>query len=262
MDLHLKDKVIIVTGGAGLRGSIGETIVRNIAAEEGIPVIIDKNSIRGEALSEMLRENGSDCLFVQADLTEPYDCKMAVEKVKSHFKRIDGLVNNLGINDGVGLDHSCEEFVDSLKLNLIHFFAIAKYSLDALKKSKGSIVNIASKVALTGQGGTSGYAAAKGGVLALTREWAVDLMEYGIRVNAMVISESWTPGYRDWIQKFDEPESKLISITSKIPLERRMTKPEEIADTVLFLLSDRSSHTTGQHVIVDGGYVHLDRAIS
>jgi len=261
MDLHLKDKVIIVTGGAGLPGSIGETIVRSIAGEDGIPVIIDKDQ-RGKAFAASLEEDGKDCLFIQADLTKPYDCKKAVEKTLSTYDRIDGLVNNLGVNDGIGLDRSCDDFIDSLKLNLVHFFAMTKYSVDALKKSKGSIVNIASKVAVTGQGGTSGYAAAKGGVLALTREWAVDLHEAGIRVNAMVISESWTPGYREWIQKFDEPEGKLISITKKIPLEHRMTKPEEIADAVLFLLSDRSSHTTGQHVYINGGYVHLDRAIS
>lgn len=261
MDLHLKDKVIIVTGGAGLPGSIGETIVRSIAGEGGIPVVIDKHP-RGEALASSLKQKGSDCFFIQADLTEPYDCKLAVEKAHSAFGRIDGLVNNLGVNDGIGLDRSCDDFIGSLKLNMVHFFAMTKYSLEDLKKSKGAIVNIASKVAITGQGGTSGYAAAKGGVLALTREWAVDLREYGIRVNAMVISESWTPGYREWIQKFDEPEEKLISITRKIPFEHRMTKPEEIADTVLFLLSDRSSHTTGQHVYVDGGYVHLDRVIT
>ncbi len=261
MDLHLKDKVIIVTGGAGLSGSIGETIVRGIAGEGGIPVIIDKHE-RGEKFTESLKHDGNECLFIQADLLEPYECKKAIEKAESAFGRIDGLVNNLGVNDGVGLDRSCDDFIKSLKLNLVHFFAMTKYSAEALKRSKGSIVNIASKVAVTGQGGTSGYAASKGGVLALTREWAVDLREFGIRVNAVVISESWTPGYSEWIQKFDEPESKLISITRKIPLEQRMTKPEEIADAVLFLLSDRSSHTTGQHVFVDGGYVHLDRAIS
>ncbi len=261
MDLHLKNKVIIVTGGAGLPGSIGETIVRSIAGEGGVPVIVDKHP-RGRQLAASLRGNGNECLFIQADLTKTGDCRQAVEKTVSECGRIDALVNNLGVNDGVGLDRSCEEFVASLRLNLVHFFAMVKYSRDALEKSKGSIVNIVSKVAITGQGGTSGYAAAKGGVLALTREWAVDLRGSGIRVNALVMSESWTPAYDEWIRKFEDPEEKLRSITRKIPLGHRMTKPEEIADTVLFLLSDRSSHTTGQHVYIDGGYVHLDRTIS
>jgi len=152
--------------------------------------------------------------------------------------------------------------MDSLKLNLAHFFAVTKAALPHLKTSSGPIINIASKVAVTGQGGTSGYAAAKGGVLALTREWAVDLREHNIRVNALVIAESFTPAYEEWIQKFDHPMQVKKNIASKVPLGRRMTKPEEIANTILFLLSGRSSHTTGQIVHVDGGYVHLDRAIS
>ncbi|HKJ32328.1 MAG TPA: SDR family oxidoreductase [Balneolales bacterium] len=257
----MKDKVILVTGGGGLDGSIGETIVQSIAKENAIPVIIDKHP-RGKRIEEAFKEQGKQSLFVQADLRNEEECKKVIEKALSKFGKIDGLVNNLGINDGAGLDGSVDNFIASLQLNLVHFFTMTKYSLDALKKSKGVIINIASKVAVTGQGGTSGYAASKGGVLALTREWALDLRAYGIRVNAMIISESWTPGYKEWVQKFDNPGEKLKFINDKIPLEKRMTTPEEIANTVLFLLSDRSSHTTGQHVYVDGGYVHLDRAIS
>lgn len=261
MDLNLRDKVIIVTGGAGLRGSIGETITESIIEENGIPVMIDINP-RGRELEESFRENGHESLFVQADLMKESETRKAVEQILSKYGRIDGLVNNLGVNDGVGLDGSVEDFMASLKLNLVHFFTMTKYCLEALKASKGSIINIASKVAVTGQGGTSGYAASKGGVLSLTREWALDLRKYSIRVNAVIISESWTPAYKIWIEKFDDPKSRLESITQKIPLENRMTKPKEIADMVLFLLSERSSHTTGQHIFVDGGYVHLDRAIS
>jgi len=130
-----------------------------------------------------------------------------------------------------------------------------------IKKAKGNILNIGSKVALTGQGGTSGYAAAKGGVLGLTREWAVDLIKYGIRSNAIVIAESWTPAYNNWIKSLDDGEEKLQSIVKKIPLENRMTTPQEIADQCLFAISERSSHTTGQFITVDGGYVHLDRSL-
>jgi L-fucose dehydrogenase len=138
---------------------------------------------------------------------------------------------------------------------------MAKYCLPYLKQSKGTILNIGSKVALTGQGNTSGYAAAKGGVLGLTREWAVDLIKYGIRVNAIVIAESWTPAYDAWIQTLENGQEKLQSIVKKIPLGNRMTTPQEIADTCLFTISERSSHTTGQFITVDGGYVHLDRSL-
>lgn len=259
MDLKLDDKVIMVTGGAGLPGSIGETIVHHIVDEGGIPVIVDKHP-RGQEMVEEFREQGQDALFVQADLTTPEGCARVVEKAIEEYGRLEGLVNNLGINDGVGLEASYEEFVDSLKLNLVHFFAVTKAALPWLKKSAGPIINIASKVALTGQGKTSGYVASKGGVLALTREWALELREDDIRVNAILIAESWTPGYEEWLEVFDDPEAKKNEITAKIPLQQRMTTPDEVADTVLFLLSERASHTTGQFVHVDGGYVHLDRA--
>lgn len=258
MDLGLQDNVIIVTGGAGKDGSIGKVTVQHIAEEGGIPVIVDKHS-RGETLRDSLQNNGQEAHFIQADLTDPEKCKKVAQKVVDKYGRIEGLVNNLGVNNSVGLDSTYAEFMDSLKLNLGHFFAVTKAALPHLKKSAGPILNISSKVAMTGQGGTSGYAAAKGGVLALTREWAVELREHGIRVNALVIAESLTPSYNVWLQKFDNPEQVKKDIASKIPLGQRMTRPEEIADSILFLLSERSSHTTGQFVHTDGGYVHLDR---
>jgi NAD(P)-dependent dehydrogenase (short-subunit alcohol dehydrogenase family) len=139
---------------------------------------------------------------------------------------------------------------------------MAHHALPALKTARGSIVNISSKTAVTGQGGTSGYVAAKAAILGLTREWAAELLPTGIRVNAVVPAEVMTPLYRQWVSTFPNPEEKLSRIISKIPLGKRMTKPEEIADMVLFLISERASHITGQHVFVDAGYTHLDRALT
>ena len=96
----------------------------------------------------------------------------------------------------------------------------------------------------------------------MTREWAVELLKYGIRVNAVVVAESFTPLYEKWINTLPNPEEKLKEIESKIPLGNRMTTTEEIANSVVFLLSPKSSHTTGQLIHVDGGYVHLDRALA
>jgi L-fucose dehydrogenase len=191
------------------------------------------------------------------------ECEKAVKAVIEKFKRIDGLVNNAGINDGVGLElGSYEKFMQSLHRNLVHYYLVAQLCLPELKKSKGSIVNISSKTAETGQGNTSAYAAANGGRNALTREWAVELLKYGIRVNAVIVAESFTPLYAKWIETLPNPKEKLKAIESKIPLGNRMTTPEEIANTVAFLLSSKSSHTTGQLIHVDGGYVHLDRALA
>lgn len=260
MDLGLKGKVVVVTGAAGLKGSIGDTIVQTLANEGAIPVIIDIND-RGIERAKILQDRGIDSIFIKTDLMDPGQIESAANQIGSKYGRIDALINNIGINDGVGLDGSVEDFMNSLKINMVSFFSMTKYCLPYIKKAKGNILNIGSKVALTGQGGTSGYAAAKGGVLALTREWAVDLVKEGIRSNAIIISESWTPSYETWIKTLENGEEKLKSIVNKIPLENRMTTPQEIADVCLFTISEKSSHTTGQFITVDGGYMHLDRAL-
>lgn len=260
MDLKLKQKIVVVSGSAGKEGSIGETIIKQLADEGAIPVLVDRNN-RGFGYAEALQKKGIDALFVQTDVTNPEEMEKAVKVIIEKYGRIDALINNVGVNDGAGLDASYEDFMNSLKLNVVSYFLLAKYALPHLKKSKGNILNIGSKVALTGQGGTSGYAAAKGGVLGLTREWAVDLIQYGIRSNAIIIAESYTPAYEDWIKTLPDGETVLKKINKSIPFEGRMTKTDEIAATALFIISDCSSHTTGQFVFVDGGYVHLDRAL-
>ncbi len=260
MDLGLKGKVVVISGAAGIQGSIGETILQKLADEGAIPAVIDRNA-RGFGYIETLQERGIDALFCQTDVTDPDQIKTAVETIAEKYKKIDVVINNVGVNDGAGLDASYEEFMNSLKLNMVSYFLVVKHALPLLKKSKGNILNIGSKVGLTGQGGTSGYAAAKGGVLGLTREWAVDLIKDQIRVNAIIIAESWTPAYDNWIKTLENGEEKLKSIVKKIPFENRMTTPEEIANTCLFTVSNLSSHTTGQFITVDGGYVHLDRSL-
>lgn len=259
MDLKLKDKVIIVTGGSK---GIGLGIVESLLREEAKPVIVTRNKASVEGLLEDFKKQGHDVFYAIAELSDPEQCKSAVDAVLEKYGRIDGLVNNAGVNDGVGLENgSYEGFIKSLKSNLVHYYLMAQYALPALKKSKGAILNIGSKTANTGQGGTSGYAAANGGRNALTREWAVELLPYGIRVNALIVAECYTPLYEKWISTFPDKEEKLAAITKNIPFENRMTTAEEIGDTVVFLLSDKSSHTTGQLIYVDGGYVHLDRSL-
>lgn len=256
MDLQLKDKVIIVTGGAK---GIGEGITEVLAGEGAVPVVVGRSEEDNQAA---LKRIGGKGFQVVAELTRPDECKRAVEAVMKKYNTIDGLVNNAGINDGINLEHgSYEKFIESLHRNLVHYYLMAQFALPALKKSGGAIVNIGSKTAETGQGGTSAYAAANGGRNALTREWAVELLKYGIRVNAVIVAECYTPLYKKWIQTLPDPEQKLTKITERIPLGKRMTTAQEIANMVAFLLSEKSSHTTGQLIHVDGGYVHLDRAI-
>lgn len=256
MDLHLQNKVILITGGAK---GIGAAIVKACAQEGAIPVIADKDAAAAAHLQSQLNAPSE---FVATELTDPQACEAAVDFTLQKFDRLDALVNNAGINDGIGLaSGSPDKFVASLERNLLHIYNLTHYALPALKQSRGAIVNISSKTALTGQGNTSGYVAAKAAILGLTREWAVELLPDGIRVNAVLPAEVMTPLYESWLAKFPDPAQARTRIEAKIPLGHRMTTAEEIAATVVFLLSDQSSHTTGQHLFVDGGYVHLDRAV-
>lgn len=260
MDLDLKNKVFIVSGGSK---GIGAGITRELVSE-GAKVMIGTRS-EDKATQEFLHElhrGPSEVGFLRGDLREIEFCQKLVNETVRRFNRIDGVVNNAGVNDSQGLEQGPESFRASVNNNLFHYYDLIHFALPWLKESKGSVVNIASKVALTGQGGTSGYAASKGAQLALTREWAVELLPYAVRVNAVLPAEVMTPLYRSWLDNnFDDPGLKEKEISAKIPLEHRMTTSREIAAAVVFLLSDRSAHTTGQWWSIDGGYVHLDRAI-
>jgi L-fucose dehydrogenase len=205
---------VIVTGGAK---GIGAAITRALAKERAVPVILDRDAAAAESLRAELSRDGLPSHFIQIDLCSAADCAAAIERTLSVANRLNALVNNAGVNDGVGLEKGGpEEFVVSLGRNLLHYYNMAHYALPSLKAATGAIVNIASKVAFTGQGGTSGYAASKGAILALTREWAAELLPSGVRVNTIVPADVMTPPYRQWLDTFQ----------------------------------------TGQHVFVDGGYVH------
>ena len=259
MDLGLRDHVVLVTGGA--RG-IGAGVVSVLAAQGAIPIIIDRNNADSAAVVAAVAAAGGRAFAFETELTDTNDCRKAVALAAGCCGRIDGLVNNAGVNDGVSLEHGdTERFLASLRKNLVHYYDMARFALPWLKQSRGAIVNIGSKVAETGQGSTSAYAAANGGRNALTREWAVELRKYGIRVNAVIVAECWTPMYAEWLGTQPDPHTVRRRIETRIPFEQRMTTAEEIANTVAFLLSSLSSHTTGQLIHVDGGYVHLDRAL-
>lgn len=258
MQLNLRNKVVIVTGGGS---GIGRAISLALAAEGAIPVILTRDPLEA-AFQHQLRELQPRFRLFLLELADAAACKSAVEATLAELGQLHGLVNNAGMNDNVGLDAGPHAFAVSLQRNLIHYYTLTHCCVDALRATQGAIVNISSKVAVTGQGGTSGYSAAKGAQLSLTREWAAELAADGVRVNAVVPAEVMTPLYRDWISGFADPGAKLADITRRIPLGQRMTRAEEIADTVVFLLSDCASHVTGQWLFVDGGYTHLDRALT
>lgn len=258
MDLKLNNKVALVTGGAS---GIGEAIVRCLCEEQAQVAIVDFDAQRGAELANELTGEGSRAEFVEADLRDFAKIEAAVATTISRLGRLDIVVNNAGTNDSVNVDAGPEAFEASLRMNLTHYYAVVHYAAQQLRANRGAIVNVSSKVSVTGQGGTSGYAAAKGGVNALTREWAVEFAPDGVRVNTVVPAEVWTPMYERWLGSLDDAEAEKERISRRIPLGRRFTTADELARMAVFLASDAASHVTGQIIHVDGGYSHLDRRV-
>ncbi len=252
MDLQLSDKAALVSGGAS---GIGQAIATALCREGVAVAIVDRNAQRAEAWER--GEKGQRRLAIAGDLTDDGVCRAAVRETLERFGALDILINNAGVNDGAGLGAGPVAFQASIAANLSHVYALAHHAQAALIESRGCIVNIGSKVSVTGQGGTSGYAAAKGAVNALTREWAVELAPVGVRVNAVLPAEVWTPLYEQWLADHPDPAAAKARIEAQIPLGQRFTTPDEIAAAAVFLASPRAGHTTGQLHFVDGGYTHL-----
>jgi len=258
MDLYLKDKVIIVTGGAS---GIGAAVSMQLAQEGGIVIILGRDQASADFMNQ-LRGLSPSSQFKLCELSNDEQCKVAVAETLTEYGHVYGLVNNAGANDFINLDAGPDAFRQSIEGNLTHYYTMAHLCIPHLIKSKGAIVNISSKTAVTGQGGTSAYVAAKAAQLGLTREWAADFAQHGVRCNAVIPAECMTPLYKRVLDSLDDPDEALKNIVRRIPLGNRMTEPAELAAMVTFILSPRSAHTTGQYLFVDGGYTHLDRALT
>ena len=264
MDTKLKDKIVLLTGGAS---GIGKSTIEQLVKEGAITIFIDKDKRKGDELSEKLYRQGNNThKFILADLTNDNACRLSVEETIDTYGRLDVLINNAGKNDRCDIDNtSPQQFRDSLERNLIHYYSMTHYAWPHLKQSRGNIVFVGSKVSLVGEGKTTAYAAAKGAINAMTRELATKSANenLGIRVNCVLPGIVRTPLYDEYIIKnWENFEIGNKELAKNIPLGQRPTNSEEIANTIVFLASDLASHTTGQLLVPDGGYCHLDRSIT
>jgi NAD(P)-dependent dehydrogenase (short-subunit alcohol dehydrogenase family) len=249
--MSLEGRVAIVTGGSkGIGQGIAQEFVR-----EGARVVI---SSRGEAALEeteaKLRDAGGEVTSIVCDVSEEAQVQNLMAKTISEFGKLDILVNNAGLGVYKSLmETSAEEFDQALAINLKGVFFCMKHAVPYLRCSAGgSIINIASVYSVQNVGGTVPYAAAKGGVVPLTRAAAIDLAPEGIRVNA--IAPGWvdTPLVRSIFESSEDPEVARREVENR-QLLGRLAKPEEIGRAAVFLAGDDSSYVTGSLLFVDNG---------
>lgn len=247
---RLKEKVVLITGiGSG----IGRATAM-IFAQEGAKVVgADINQEKGIEVIEAIKRAGGEAIFVKADVSETSDVKRLVKKALV-YGRIDVLFNNAGVELVKKLKDTTEEEWDRIiKINLRSTFLCCKYVIpEMIKRGGGVIINNSSVAGLVGSF-SSAYSASKGAIIALTKTLAVELASDNIRVNCICPGAIETPMLHRVLRKQGDPELIRRERIKSYPM-RRFGKPEEAAQTALFLACDESSFMTGTVVVVDGGF--------
>lgn len=249
--MKLKDKVAIVTGSTK---GIGEGIIRELSAEGAKVTVVARHEEEGVKLAKELGSDEGRAIFVKTDVTKVEDVKNMVAKTIEAFGKIDILVNNAGYHNSKGLEALSDEDWDLiLKTNLYSMYYCSKYCLEYLKETKGTIISTSSMVGKVGQGNACAYAATKGGQLAMTRNMAIDLAKYGIRVNAILPGWIESPLVDEWFAAQEDPEASKKYIYGAHPIGRIGT-PKDCGRAVVFLASqEESGFLTGVLLDIDGG---------
>lgn len=248
--MDFKGKVAVVTGAAS---GIGKSISELYAREGAAVVLSDINQELGEKTTEGIRKARGEAIFVHADVSKPSNCENMVKATLDKYGRLDFACNNAGIggDQNPTADYSIEAWGKAIAVNLSGVFYCMKYEIPAMLKSGGgSIINMASILGRVGFAGAVGYVAAKHGVLGLTKTAAIEYAPHGIRVNVVGPGFISTPLIRELE---DDPAVKNMLI-SLHPIGR-LGKPEEVAELVIWLSSDKASFITGAYYPVDGGYL-------
>lgn len=247
---ELEGKVAIVTGGnSGIGRSISE-----LFSQEGAKVVIA--DIQEGEVAQNLVKQGGNAKFVRTDLRESSQVQRLIEACVSAFGGIDIVCNNAGVGQNQLVSDTTEEEWDRIvDTNLKSIFLMSKYAVPHMvKRNEGAIVNTSSQLGLTALAGRAAYCASKAGVILLTKVLALEYAKYGLRVNCVCPGPIQTPMLEFTHNQEADPAEARRSIISRVPLGR-IGIPGEIAQAVLFLASKRSSYVTGQHLVVDGGYV-------
>lgn len=248
--MDFKGKVAIVTGASS---GIGKSVAQLYAREGAAVALSDINEEMGEKTTEEIRKAGGDAIFVRADVSKPSDCEDMVKATMDKYGRLDFACNNAGIggDQNPTADYSLEAWDKAIAVNLSGVFYCMKYEIPAmLKNGGGSIINMASILGRVGFAGAVGYVAAKHGVLGLTKTAAIEYAPHGVRVNVVGPGFISTPLIKE-LEENPDVNNMLISLH---PVGR-LGKPEEVAELVIWLSSEKASFITGAYYPVDGGYL-------
>ncbi len=249
--MRLAGKVAIVTGGGS---GIGRATALLFAQEGARVVVADYAPEGGQETVRMIQQHGGEALFVESDVSNAEDMQRLVQTTVDAYGRIDILVNNAAVTIPASVVDATEEVWDkTMEIDLKGVFLLSKYAIPhMINGGGGSVINMASMCGLVASPNQAPYSAAKGGVVALTRQMAIDYARYNIRVNGIAPSEVRTPMFLGFINHAPDPEKKMQELVARIPMGR-VAEPEEIARAALFLASDESSYITGVTLPVDGG---------
>ncbi len=244
----MKDQVILITGALA---GIGRATALAAAQEEYQVVVSGRNSQTGAALEAELRARGAEATFIKADVRDEGEVRGLIEGAVDRFGRIDVAVNNAGTegNPGPLVDQTPEAYAATFETNVLGVLLCMKHEFRVMQpQGSGSVVNISSTMGSRGAANASLYVASKHAVEGLTKSGALEAAAFGVRVNAVAPG----PVETGMLDRFTGSQDRKAGLLASIPL-RRAGKPEELADAILFLASNKASFVTGQIISVNGG---------
>jgi len=253
MSKMFKGKVALVTGGST---GIGRATALAFAREGAKVVVVNNSNIeKGKETVSLIKKAGGEAIHIKADVSKASEAEEMVNKTVELYGRLDYAFNNAGVGDELYLtaDLPEEEWDRTININLKGVWLCMKYEIkQMLKQGSGAIVNMSSIIGLVGLKGSPAYTASKGGVIQLTRTAALEYAQEGIRINAVCPSFIATPLNKSLLANAPELEEKIKNVLHPMG---RLGEPEEVAEAVIWLCSDKASFITGHPLAVDGGYI-------